>query len=59
MKYADLDRVGLRAVKVVALVGSIVVQPVALEAVSHVVPVDVFGVHSVPASWELDVDFKL
>ena len=56
---ADLDRVGLRTVKVVALVGSIVVKPVTLQAVRHMVPVDVFGVHSVPACWELDVDFQL
>ena len=50
---------GLRAVKVEALVGPIVVKPVALQAVRHVVPVGVFSVHSVPASWELDVDFQL
>ena len=50
---------GLRAVKVIALVGPIVVKPVALKAVSHVVPIEVLGVHSVPASWELDVDFQL
>ena len=57
--YTDLDRVGLRTVKVVALVGPIVLQPVALQAIRHVVSVGVFGVHSVPASWELDVDFQL
>ena len=50
---------GLRAVKVIALVGPIVLQPVTLQAVSHVVPIEVLGVHSVPASWELDVDFQL
>merc|ERR1712165_568153 len=59
MDLRDHNRVGLRTVEVIALVGSIVVQPVALQAVRHVVPVDVLGVHSVPAGWELDVDFQL